>query len=206
MDPTPTHKKREKLPLSFYQKKETLQIAKTLLGKYLFTFFDYQLPGGIISETEAYKGAEDKASHAYQNRRTKRTEVVFSPGGIAYVYFCYGMPHLFNIVTHKERVPHAILIRALKPTHGIETMMLRRKKKKVDQTLTNGPATLAQALGITTTHSGLPLTGNQIWLEDNGAPVLEKHISVGPRIGIDYAEEDRDLPYRFLIKSFVALE
>ena len=114
----------------FYQKSETLQIAQMLLGKHLFTSFEGQLTGGIIIETEAYKGAEDKASHAYHNRRTKRTEIIFALGGVAYVYFYYGMHHLFNIVTHKEGVPHAILIRALKPTHGMETVLLRRKNKK----------------------------------------------------------------------------
>ena len=125
---------------------------------------------------------------------------MFAPGGVAYFYLCYGAHHLFNIVTHKEGEPHAILIRALKPTHGMETMLLRRKSKKVDQKLTGGPATLAQALGITTTHSGLSLIGDQIWLEANRAEIPQKQISISPRIGIDYAEEDRYLPYRFRIK------
>ena len=152
----------------------------------------------MIIETEAYKGAEDKACHAYNNRRTKRTEVMFAPGGYAYVYFCYGMHHLFNIVTHKENTPHAILIRALKPTHGIETMLKRRKKTSINKTLTSGPATTAQALGIHTIHSGLKLTGSQIWLEDRGVIIPKTQIQATPRIGIDYAEEDRMLPYRFL--------
>ncbi len=184
----------KKIPLSFFQKKETLQIAQALLGKFLFTSFNGNLTGGMIIETEAYKGAEDKASHAYNNRRTKRTEIMFSPGGVAYVYLCYGIHHLFNIVTHKEGIPHAILIRALKPTHGIETMLERRKRKN----LTDGPATLTQALGIHTSHSGTPLNSNLIWLEDRGESVSHL-IKATPRIGIDYAEEDRTLPYRFLI-------
>lgn len=154
----------------------------------------------MIIETEAYKGAEDQACHAYNNRRTKRTEVMFSPGGVAYVYFCYGMHHLFNIVTHKENIPHAILIRALKPTHGIETMLKRRKKASIDKTLSNGPATTTQALGIHTNHSGLDLTGDQIWLEDHGISIPKIQILATPRIGIDYAGKDKDLPYRFLIK------
>jgi DNA-3-methyladenine glycosylase len=191
---------QKKLTLSFYQKTETLQIARMLLGKHLFTFFEGQLTGGLIIETEAYKGIKDKASHAYNSLRTKRTEIMFAPGGVAYVYLCYGVHHLFNIVTHKEGEPHAILIRALKPTHGMETMLLRRKSKKVDQKLTGGPATLAQSLGITTTHSGLSLIGDQIWLEANRAEIPQKQISISPRIGIDYAEEDRYLPYRFRIK------
>lgn len=182
-----------KLPLSFYQEEETVEIAKALLGKSLFTCFDGKLTGGIITETEAYLGAEDKACHAYNNRRTKRTEVMFAPGGVAYVYLCYGMHHLFNIVTHKEGTPHAILIRALKPTHGIETMQKRRGKHN----LTDGPATLTQALGIRTNHTGLPLNGEHIWLENH--PQESFSIKATPRIGIDYAEEDKDLPYRFVI-------
>lgn len=159
------------------------------------TSFDGNLTGGMIIEVEAYKGAEDKACHAYKNRRTKRTEAMFASGGHAYVYFCYGIHHLFNIVTHKENTPHAILIRALKPTHGIETMIKRRKKKN----LTDGPATLTQALGIHTSHTGLSLTSNEIWLEDRGITIPKNQIIATPRIGIDYAEEDRMLPYRFLI-------
>ncbi len=153
----------------------------------------------MIIETEAYKGAEDQACHAYKNRRTKRTEVMFSLGGVAYVYFCYGMHHLFNIVTHKKNVPHAILIRSIKPTHGIKTMLKRRKKTLVDKTLTNGPATTTQALGIHTSHSGLDLTGNQIWVEDRGVTLSKSQIIATPRIGIDYAGKDKDLPYRFLV-------
>ena len=193
-----TKEKKEKLPLSFFQEEETLEVAQKLIGKYLFTHFDGNITGGMIIETEAYKGAEDQACHAYNNRRTKRTEVMFSPGGVAYVYFCYGMHHLFNIVTHKENIPHAILIRGIKPTHGIETMLKRRKKVSLDKTLTKGPATTTQALKIDTSHSGLDLTGNQIWLEDHGVTIPKSQIITTPRIGIDYAGKDRDLPYRFL--------
>lgn len=118
---------------------------------------------------------------------------MFAPGGVAYIYLCYGLHHLFNIVTHKEGTPHAILIRALKPTHGLEIMKKRRGKPN----LTQGPATLTQALGIRTNHTGLPLTGDHIWLEDHNAPPSSFHTT--PRIGIDYAEEHKDLPYRFVI-------
>lgn len=156
----------------------------------------------MIIETEAYKGAEDKACHAYNNRRTKRTEVMFAPGGLAYVYLCYGMHHLFNIVTHKKNTPHAILIRAIQPTHGIETMLERRKKKMGDKALTSGPATTTQALGIHTNHSGTDLTQSKIWVEDRGKIISKNQIIATPRIGIDYAEEDRTLPYRFLIAKY----
>ncbi|MEM8727812.1 MAG: DNA-3-methyladenine glycosylase [Chlamydiota bacterium] len=188
----------EKLPLSFFRQQQTVEIAQQLLGKYLFTHFDGKITAGMITETEAYTGAEDRACHAYNNRRTKRTEALFAAGGIAYVYLCYGIHHLFNIVTHKENIPHAILIRSLKPTYGIETMLRRRKKNSVDKTLTRGPANTAQAVGIDTSHSGSDLTGNRIWLEDHGVIVAKSDILATPRIGIDYAGEDKNLPYRFL--------
>lgn len=157
------------------------------------------MTGGIITETEAYKGAEDKACHAYQNRRTKRTEVMFNAGGVAYVYLCYGMHHLFNIVTHQEGTPHAILVRALFPTDGIETMLKRRNKTKLDKTLTTGPGSLSQALGIQTKHSGTPLTHPTIWIEDRGLVIEKEKILSSPRVGIDYAEEHALLPWRFHI-------
>ncbi|WP_194847464.1 DNA-3-methyladenine glycosylase [Candidatus Neptunochlamydia vexilliferae] len=195
MGPSPPKQNKEKtVPLLFYQEEEVVEVAQALLGKYLFTSFEGQLTGGMIIETEAYKGAEDKACHAYGERKTARTQVMFEPGGVAYIYLCYGIHHLFNIVTHKEGTPHAVLVRALAPTHGTETMEKRRKGAKK---LTGGPGTLTQALGIQTHHSGIPLTGNEIWLEDHGAP-LGKIIAT-PRIGIDYAEEHKNLPWRFLL-------
>ena len=153
----------------------------------------------MILETEAYLGAEDRACHAYGNRRAKRTEPMFQEGGKAYVYLCYGIHHLFNVVTHKKEVPHAILIRSLRPTHGIPTMLRRRRKKILDQTLTNGPATLTEALGIKTWHSGICLQGDPIWIEDRSVLISSSQIIKTSRIGIDYAKEDKDLPYRFLI-------
>ncbi|WP_420420878.1 DNA-3-methyladenine glycosylase [Simkania sp.] len=189
--------KQEVLPQTYFQKEDVTQIAQEILGKFLFTEFQGTLTGGVITETEAYKGAEDKACHAYQNRRTKRTEVMFGAGGTAYVYLCYGMHHLFNIVTHSEGTPHAILIRAIFPTHGIEKMLKRRKKNNLDKTLTAGPGSLSQALGIQTKHSGTSLTGPTIWLEDRGLLIEKKDILSSPRIGIDYAEEHALLPWRF---------
>lgn len=174
-----------------------VQIGKELLGKHLFTSIRGEVTGGIITETESYRGAEDKACHAYGNRKTARTAVMFEPGGIAYVYLCYGMHHLFNIVTHGEGTPHAILIRAIQPTHGLETMARRRKKKRSDPALCKGPGNLTKALGIETSHTGTSLAEGPIWLEDHG--ITFDSILTTPRIGIDYAEEDKDLPYRFVV-------
>lgn len=180
------------LPKEFYFQEDVVTLAKQLLGKHLFTQIDGELTGGIITETEAYKGPEDKACHAYNNRRTARTEVMFHDGGIAYVYLCYGMHHLFNIVTNRSDTPHAILVRALLPTHGIPTMEKRRKTKK---NLTSGPGTLCQALCIDRSFNGYPLSRAPIWVEDQRVELSE--IKASPRIGVDYAEEHAQLPWRF---------
>ncbi|MBA3704988.1 MAG: DNA-3-methyladenine glycosylase [Bacteroidetes bacterium] len=188
-----------KLEKDFYLREDVVQISKDLLGKYLFTKIDCELTGGIITETEAYAGKIDKASHAYNNRRTKRTEIMFAEGGVSYVYLCYGIHHLFNVVTNFKNVPHAILIRAIKPATGISTILNRRKTKILHNKIANGPGTLSQALGIRTEHSGLDLTGNTIWIEDRGIKISKKDIITGPRIGVNYAGEDAKLPYRFIV-------
>jgi DNA-3-methyladenine glycosylase len=135
-----------KLPLSFYQQDDVLEVSRKLLGKYLFTHFDNVLTGGMIIETEAYRAPEDRASHAYGMRRTKRNEVMYQAGGVCYVYLCYGIHALFNVITNQEGIPHAILIRAIKPLVGIETMLKRRHKQKIDCNLTGGPGTLTDFL------------------------------------------------------------
>ncbi|HTL82159.1 MAG TPA: DNA-3-methyladenine glycosylase [Bacteroidia bacterium] len=188
----------KKLSKKFYQRDDVVAIAKELLGKRLCTNFNGKLTCGIISETEAYAGEIDRASHAYGGRRTPRTEIMYAEGGTAYVYLCYGVHHLFNIVTHNKDVPHAILIRGVFPETGIETMMKRRKQKAMKKNFSAGPGTASQALGIHTKHSGISLLGDQIWLEETKIVVPEKEIVVGPRIGVDYAGEDAKLPYRFL--------
>ena len=157
-----------KLLREFYVRPSVVQIAKDLLGKYLLTRLEDTVTGGIIVETEAYAGPEDRASHAYNSRRTSRTEIMFHEGGVAYVYLCYGIHHLFNIVTNVEGIPHAVLIRALEPTDGVELMLHRRNMKEVSLKFSGGPGTLTQALGIKTTHTQTDLTGEQIWLEDRG--------------------------------------
>jgi DNA-3-methyladenine glycosylase len=188
-----------KIPLPFYLREDVVCIAKELLGKYIFTHIDNQLTGGIITETEAYAGIIDKASHAYNSRRTKRTEVMYQQGGIAYVYFCYGMHCMFNIVTNKTDIPHAILIRAIKPTEGINTMLYRTQKKVVAKDFSNGPGKVCKALGIECKNSGTDLRGNIIWLEDRKKIIPDAEIIIGKRIGVDYAKEDALLPYRFRI-------
>jgi DNA-3-methyladenine glycosylase len=189
-----------KLPESFYTRHDVVQIARELLGKYLFTKFNGRLTGGIITETEAYAGEIDRASHAHGGRRTKRTEVMYMHGGTAYVYLCYGIHSLFNVVTNRKNIPHAILIRALHPTHGIETMLKRRKMTEVKKNLAAGPGTVSEALGIHYSDTGLSLLGNKIWLEDRDFPVDEKKIISGKRVGVEYAGKDADLLYRFILE------
>lgn len=190
-----------KLPLSFYQQSDVLALSQHLLGKFLFSHIDNQLTGGMIVETEAYRGPEDRASHAYLNRRTKRTEVMYKEGGHGYVYMCYGIHFLFNVITNVQDIPHAILIRALEPSEGIETMLQRRQKTHLDYTLTAGPGSVTQALGITLTHNGIDLTGSTLWIEDCGMILKEEDIVASPRVGVAYAREDALLPWRFRIKN-----
>lgn len=189
-----------KLNFEYFLKSDVVEISKNLIGKILYTNVDGEITAGIISETEAYAGPGDKASHAYNNRRTSRTEVMYGRGGIAYVYLCYGIHHLFNIVTNVEGIPHAVLIRGIIPYLGIETMLLRRKKTEPKLDHFSGPGSAASALGIHTSMSGTSLSGNRIWLEDIKLKIPDYAIYNCARIGIDYAGDDAKLPYRFLIK------
>lgn len=188
-----------KLPKTYFLNPDVVFLSKDLLGKVLYTHIDNQLTGGIITETEAYAGSSDKASHAYNNRRTERTEVMFAEGGVAYVYLCYGIHHLFNIVTNQKDIPHAILVRAIKPIEGLDIILKRRNKKAIDKTLASGPGTVAQCLGLNRVDTGTSLTGDKIWVEDQGIKINESDIIVGPRIGVEYAKEDALLPYRFRV-------
>ena len=189
------------LPESFYARKDVVRIAKELLGKVLVTKIDNKYTAGMITETEAYAGATDKASHAFANRRTKRTEVMYGHGGVAYVYLCYGIYNLFNVVTNVEDVPHAILIRSVEPLDGIEYMLERRRKEKLQPSLTAGPGVMSMAMGIEKYHTRLSLQGPQIYIEDRGIKVSARNIVAGTRVGVAYAQEDALLPYRFSIKG-----
>lgn len=186
---------------SFYIRKDVVKIAKELLGKIIVTHFDDQLTAARITETEAYNGVVDKASHAYNNRRTRRTEVMYAGGGKAYVYLCYGLHHLFNIVTNLNNVPHAVLVRSAEPVTGIDFMLKRTNKKILDKTLTAGPGNISRALGIYTHHTGKDLQSNNFFIADDGLKISRQNIIATPRIGIDYAAEDALLPYRFFIKD-----
>jgi DNA-3-methyladenine glycosylase len=190
-----------KLPVSFYERKNVCTIAKELIGKILVSSFDNIFTAGRIVETEAYNGPVDKASHAWNGRRTARTEIMYQHGGVAYVYFCYGIHHLFNVVTNLSDIPHAVLIRALEPLHGIEDMLIRTGKKKADFTLTKGPGNVSKALGIHTTHTGMSLQSNELFIADDGLVIKRSEIIATPRIGVDYAGNDALLPYRFVRKD-----
>jgi len=188
-----------KLQKDFYIREDVVLIAKELLGKVLITNFNGAISAGIITETEAYAGINDRASHAFGGRRTARTEIMYATGGTAYVYLCYGIHHLFNVVTNQKDIPHAVLIRAIKPIEGMDVILKRRKQKEISNKLSSGPGTLSQALGIQTSHSGENLLGNKIWIEDRGINFSDKEIIKSPRIGVDYAGADALLPYRFFV-------
>ncbi len=187
-----------KLSREFYLQHDVVALARQLIGKALVTNFNGEYTSGIITETEAYAGAVDKASHAYGERRTSRTETMYAQGGTGYVYLCYGIHHLFNVVTNVEGIPHAVLIRGVKPLEGIDIMRARRNFPKTDKILSAGPGTVSQALGIKTTNDKADLLGDNIWIEDRGIIVPDDKVKITPRIGVDYAGEDAKLPYRFI--------
>jgi len=190
-----------KLTKEFYQRSDVLGIANELLGKVLVTNRNGVVTSGRIVEAEAYAGVIDRASHAWGGRRTARNEIMYAAGGVAYVYLCYGIHHLFNVVTHGRDVPHAILIRALEPIRGIELMLERTGKKKPDHTLTRGPGNVSKALGIFTSNSGHSLLSRQLYIADDGFTLSKREIGSSPRIGVDYAGKDAYLPYRFYVKG-----
>ena len=191
----------KKLGLDFYRRDNVLLIAKELIGKILVSRKDGIKTSGRIVECEAYAGAGDKASHASGGRRTARNEIMYADGGVSYVYLCYGIHHLFNVVTNVKGIPHAILIRGLEPMKGIQDMLLRSGKPKPDQTLTRGPGNVSKALGIHTRDSGLSLIGREIYLAEDGFSYEQSMIYASPRIGVEYAKEDALLPYRFYVRG-----
>ena len=190
-----------KLNKSFYCSNNILDIAQSLLGKILYTNFSNKLTGGMIVEVEAYLGATDKACHSYNNKRTKRTEAMFESGGISYVYLCYGMHYLFNVVVGEKNNPCAILIRAIEPIDGIKVMLKRRNFAKLKNNLTNGPGKLTQSLGITNRANQKSLIDTLVWIENQNIKIMKKDILSSSRIGVDYAGQDAKLPYRFYIKN-----
>jgi len=193
-----------RLPPEFYQHTDVVQIARDLLGKVLVTNFDGQYTAGRITETEAYRAPDDRACHAWGNRRTARTEVMFGESGRAYVFLCYGIHHLFNVVTAQEYMARAVSVRAIEPSEGIDIMRERRGGKNQSlMQLTTGPGSLSQALGITTRWTGQRLTDadSPIWIEDRGEVLAAEDIAIGKRIGVDYAGECAEWPWRFWIRD-----
>ena len=189
----------KKIGIEFYRRTDVKQIARELIGKVLISTFNGVRSAGRIVETEAYEGVTDRASHAYGGRHTARTSVMFGPGGVAYVYLCYGIHHLFNVVTHVKGVPHAVLVRALEPLSGIEHMRSRSGKKCRENRLCSGPGNLTRAMGIHTGHNGVSLVSGGIFIADDGFRPEGSSILSTPRIGVDYAGPDAMLPYRFIL-------
>jgi DNA-3-methyladenine glycosylase len=191
----------KKLRPEFYKRFDVVLIAKELLGKILVTNTGGITTAGRIVETEAYRAVADRASHAYAGRRTPRNEAMYAGGGTSYVYICYGIHYLFNVVTNIKEVPDAVLIRAIEPVKGIETMLLRTPKPNPGFTITKGPGNVGRALGISKADTGISLLGNDIYIADDGFIPDESIIGTSSRIGVAYAAEDALLPYRFYIKG-----
>jgi DNA-3-methyladenine glycosylase len=190
-----------KLPRDFYTRPDVLTVARELLGTVLVVpTRGGDRAAGIIVETEAYRGPQDRASHAWAGRRTRRTETMYGPGGTAYVYFVYGMYYQFNVVTNAEDVPHAVLIRALEPLEGL-ALMRRRRPGRPHGRLTSGPGALCLALGIDRSFDRADLLGERVWLEEGPAPLARRRIARGPRVGIAYAGEWAARPWRFWIRG-----
>lgn len=190
-----------KLKAEYYQNEDVVSLAKDLLGKVLYTKIGDEITAGIIVETEAYFGIKDKASHAYGGRRTNRTEIMYSAGGIAYVYLCYGMHHLFNVVTSGKDDPHAVLIRGVEPLVGIDIIEQRRNMPHTKGAISAGPGSAAKALGIDKAFNAKNLTDDEIWIEDHGIRYAVEDIAATPRVGIAYAKEHALLPWRFFVKG-----
>jgi DNA-3-methyladenine glycosylase len=189
-----------KLPREFYTRPDVLEVARDLLGKLLVVpRRNGTRVAGIIVETEAYRGPEDRASHAWNGRRTPRTETMYGPGGTAYVYFVYGMYNQFNVVTNVAGIPHAILVRALEPIEGLEVMR-RRRPGRSERELTSGPGRLCLAMGIDRKLDKADLLGDRVWIEA-GVSISPRKIARGPRVGIDYAEKWVMKPWRFWVKD-----
>jgi DNA-3-methyladenine glycosylase len=194
-----------KLSKEFYRQ-NTLKVAQELLGKKLVHNNNGTILSGIIVETEAYMGPQDKAAHSFGGKKTERTKVMFEPGGISYIYFIYGLYYCFNVVTAKENDPQAVLIRALEPLEGLEDMAMIRYKKNFAElkkreiiNLTSGPSKLCSALRLDKTLNGVDLTSGVLYIEKVNYPSFE--IVKTTRIGIDYAEEAKEYPWRFYIKD-----
>ena len=191
----------KKLPVQFYKRTDVVLIARELIGKIIVTNFDGLITSGRIVETEAYIGITDRASHSHGGKRTARNEHMYASAGTTYVYICYGMHHLFNVVTNKKDVPDAVLIRAVEPLKGINIMLKRTGKLKLDNSLTKGPGNAAKALGISKNHSGNNLLKNEIYIADDGFEIDNTLMGISKRIGVESAGDAALLPFRFYVKG-----
>jgi DNA-3-methyladenine glycosylase len=194
---------KELLSSGYYQNSDVISLTRDMIGKLIVTEIDDITTSGIIVETEAYKAPEDKASHAYDNRMTSRTKTMFEAGGTSYIYLIYGFHHLFNIVTGPQGLAHAVLIRAVEPVEGIDIMIKRRKMLTANSELTNGPGKWTCAMGITTKYNGLKLfePESSIKIYDTGSVFLSEDIISSSRVGIPYAQDYIDKPWRFRLKG-----
>jgi DNA-3-methyladenine glycosylase len=190
-----------RLPISFYRGDDVIDIAASLLGKVLVSNVDGVLTAGRITEAEAYRGVTDRACHAFGGRRTPRNEVMYADGGHAYVYICYGIHRLFNVITNRKDIPDAVLIRSVEPLLGLDHMLVRSGKEKPVPTLAAGPGNLTRALSINMSHNGLRLDGPDLYIADDGHIVKPDAIIATPRIGVESAGQDALLPYRFVIRG-----
>lgn len=191
----------KKLSLKFYNRKDVVGIARELLGKIVVSNVHGVTTSGRIVETEAYVAFVDKASHSFNGRRTAKNEHMYAPPGTSYVYICYGIHQMLNFVTNEKDIPDAILIRAIEPIEGIETMLQRTGKLKLDSTLTKGPGNVGKALGLNKLHSGLSLLQDPITVYDDGFKIEDQQVGISKRIGVEPAGEDGLLPYRFYVKG-----
>lgn len=194
-----------KVPLEFYSNNDVVSLSRLVLGMYLFTNIDGEITGGKIVETEAYCGEIDRGSHAYKKRNTPRTRILFENGGFSYVYLCYGIHYLFNIVTGDQDHAHAILIRGLEPVNGLPLMLERRNFSTLTPAVTAGPGSLACALGIKKEHNALSLTGNTIWLEQHeeldDSKLRDEDILSRPRVGMNFDGPWHTAALRFSIRN-----
>lgn len=187
---------------SLVQSDDVIFVAQRLLGATISTSINSKFTSGIIVETEAYRAPDDRGSHAFGNKRTPRTETMFGRPGRLYVYLCYGIHHLVNVVSGPVGTAHAILIRAIEPTDGVQHMLERRGAKSINVNLTNGPGKLSSALGIRTSHNAADLIFDQSLIKVQlGLSIQQKNIIASPRVGIAYAGEWAHQPWRFRIKD-----
>ncbi len=192
---------KNKLPVEFYQQDDVVSIARQLLGKHVYSLIDGSLTGGIIVETEAYRGPDDRGSHAYNDKRTPRNEMMYSAGGVAYMYICYGIHDMLNIVTGAHGISHAALIRAIEPIEGLDIMRARRGIFNQDRRLCQGPGALAKALGLTKLHNGADLQGDDVWLTDEGITYSDDEVIASARVGMNFDGPYKTIPWRFYVRG-----